>query len=95
MGQKSKNAGNKKKNIYYNSTPSKEYGNMNDEKKKVNEELLDWTLNYIIKRTRAWHHHGSDTPTSARAIFNHTDQYLLSKQDVISKLGGAKISFST
>ena len=34
MGQKSKNAGNKKKNIYYNSTPSKEYGNMNDEKKK-------------------------------------------------------------
>ena len=22
----------------------------------------------------AWHHHGSDTPTSARAILHHTDQ---------------------
>jgi len=33
MGQKAKNAG-KKKNIYYNSAPSKEYGNMNEEKKK-------------------------------------------------------------
>ena len=21
-----------------------------------------------------WHHHGSDTPTSARAILHHTDQ---------------------
>ena len=26
------------------------------------------------RRTRAWHHHGSDTPTSARAILHHTDQ---------------------
>ena len=25
-------------------------------------------------RTRVWHHHGSDTPTSARAILYHTDQ---------------------
>ena len=22
----------------------------------------------------AWHHHGSDRPTSARAILHHTDQ---------------------
>ena len=22
---------------------------------------------------RAWHHHGSDTPTSPRAILHHTD----------------------
>ena len=26
------------------------------------------------RRTRAWHHHGSDTPTSAKAILHHTDQ---------------------
>ena len=26
------------------------------------------------RRTRAWHHHGSDTPTSARAVLHHTDQ---------------------
>ena len=26
------------------------------------------------RRTRAGHHHGSDTPTSARAILYHTDQ---------------------
>ena len=26
------------------------------------------------RRTRAGHHHGSDTPTSARAILHHTDQ---------------------
>ena len=25
-------------------------------------------------RTRAGHHHGSDTPTSARAVLHHTDQ---------------------
>ena len=24
---------------------------------------------------RAWHHHGSDTPTSPRAILLHTDQF--------------------
>ena len=27
-------------------------------------------------RTRAWHHHGSDTPTSPRAILHHTDAIL-------------------
>ena len=27
----------------------------------------------IIRRTTAWHHHGSDTPTSARAVLHHTD----------------------
>ena len=26
------------------------------------------------RRTRAWHHHGSDMPTSARCILHHTDQ---------------------
>ena len=26
------------------------------------------------RRTRAGHHHGSDPPTSARAILHHTDQ---------------------
>ena len=26
------------------------------------------------RRTTVWHHHGSDTPTSARAILHHTDQ---------------------
>ena len=26
-------------------------------------------------RTRVWHHHGSDTPTSPRAILLHTDQF--------------------
>ena len=62
MGQKSKNAGNKKKNIYYNSTPSKEYGNMNDEKKKVNEEFLDWTLNYIIKLGGIWIYYDYQQP---------------------------------
>ena len=44
MGQKAKNAG-KKKNIYFHPAPSKEYGNMNDEKRKVNEDWLDMTLN--------------------------------------------------
>ena len=24
--------------------------------------------------TRGWHHHGSDTPTSPRAVLLHTDQ---------------------
>jgi hypothetical protein len=28
------------------------------------------------RRTRAWHHHGSDTPTSSRAILHHTDAIL-------------------
>ena len=27
------------------------------------------------QRTRAGHHHWSDTPTSARAILHHTDQF--------------------
>ena len=25
------------------------------------------------RRTTAWHHHGSDRPTSARAVLHHTD----------------------
>ena len=29
------------------------------------------------RRTRAWHHHGSVTPTSARAILHHTDHTYL------------------
>ena len=28
------------------------------------------------RRTRAWHHHGSDTPTPSRAILLHTDAIL-------------------
>ena len=28
----------------------------------------------VTRRTRAGHHHGSDTPTSARAVLHHTDQ---------------------
>ena len=28
------------------------------------------------RRTRAWHYHGSDTPTSPRAILHHTDPIL-------------------
>ena len=33
------------------------------------------TLQYPgARRTGARHHHGSDTPTSARAILHHTDQ---------------------
>ena len=33
------------------------------------------TLQYPgARRTGAGHHHGSDTPTSARAILHHTDQ---------------------
>ena len=27
------------------------------------------------RKTRVWHRHGSDTPTSARAILHHTDQF--------------------
>ena len=27
-------------------------------------------------KARAWHHHGSDTPTSPRAILHHTDTIL-------------------
>ena len=26
------------------------------------------------RRTMAWHHHGSHTPTSARAVLHHTEQ---------------------
>ena len=29
-------------------------------------------------RTRAWHHHGSETPTSHRAILDRTDQFHVS-----------------
>ena len=46
MGQKAKNAG-KKKNIYFNPQPSKEYGDMNDYKRKQNEIWLDNTLKNI------------------------------------------------
>ena len=27
-------------------------------------------------KARAWHHHGSDTPTSPRAVLHHTDANL-------------------
>ena len=30
------------------------------------------------RRTRVLHHHGSDTPTSTRAILHHTDAILYS-----------------
>ena len=60
MGQKAKNAG--KKKIYYNSAPSIEYGNMNDEKRKVNEEFLDLTLNYIIKLGGIWIYYDYQQP---------------------------------
>ena len=62
MGQKAKNAGNKKKNVYFNPAPSKEYGNMNDEKRKVNEEFLDTTLNHMIKVGGIWVYYDYQQP---------------------------------
>ena len=33
-------------------------------------------LKIAMLGARAWHHHGSDTPTSPRAILHHTDAIL-------------------
>ena len=45
-----------------------QFGNNNTKFRKS----LQWPR---ARRTRGWHHHGSDTPTSPRAILLHTDQF--------------------